>query len=159
MRESDTYKRFDMFNKAMLALKTVRKYAKKDAGKKAQTDLAIGKINTLKAQAEKEFGTQEKSEEYRGEAIGAYQVMMMFSDPREATVRPYLEEAFQRCLPLLFDAGQWKDVLADSEKYLKLFPSGEFASEIRMWKNKALVKQRMEGGPASSEEPAGEDSE
>lgn len=149
-QEADENKRFDLFNKAMSALKMVRKYAGKDSGKKAQTDVEIGRINELKAQSEKEFGQQEKADEYKGEAIGAYKTIMMLADPRDAAVRPHLEKAFQRCLPMLFDAGEWGDVISDADQYIKLFPNGEYASEIRTWKNKAVVKQRMEGGSATS---------
>lgn len=138
--------RFDMFNKAMAALKRVRKFAGDDLGLKAKTDLEIGLIMEKKAEAEKKFGAEDKRIKYMEDAIGAYQVMMMFSDARNPVIRPHVDDAYKQCINLMFDLEKWADVLQDADKYLKQFPSGKNVSFIRSLKNKATVKQRIAGG-------------
>ncbi len=147
LNDEDT--RFEMFNKAMAALKRVRKFVGDDVGMKAKTDLEIGLILEKKAEAEKKFGTEEKQKKYQEDAIGAYQIMMMFSDARDPKVRPHLDDAYKQCLALMFDIAKWDDVVQDAEKYLKQFKAGKHMSAIRTLKNKAVVKQRIAGGPAT----------
>lgn len=154
-KEADEDKRFDMFNQAVSALKRVQKHAgaNKDDGLKAKTSFEAGRIFELKAKAEGEFGTPEKREQYEKDAIGAYQVMMMFADHRNPEVRPHLEKAFTHALDLMFQQERWADVVTDAEKYETLFPTGQYASEIRTLKNKAIVKQRIAGEAAPTTVP------
>jgi tetratricopeptide (TPR) repeat protein len=155
MTIEDEDKRFDMFNKAMAALKKVRQYASKDLGLKAKTDLEIGLILEKKAESEEKFGTDEKRIKYVEDAIGSYQVMMMFSDHRNPDIRPHIDDAYKQCIGLMFKIGKWTDIVQDANKYLSIFPSGRNVRYVRSLKNKAVVKVRMAGiGAAPTAAPA-----
>lgn len=155
--EKDADKRFDLFNVSMGALKKVRQHAKKDIELKAKTDLEIGRINELKSQSEKQNGTEDKAKQYLGDAIAAYQQMIMFSDQREGAVRPYMIEAYRSCLPLMFAEERYEDVVADCDKFLSLFSDSKVASEVRVLKNRASVKLRKTGVETPTEEKVEEE--
>ena len=161
MRETDAERRFDRFNKAVSAMKRVRRF-EESAGGRARSDVEIGRVLTRKAEAEREFGTPAKARAYLDEAIAAYQVLILLGDPSDREVRPHLEEAFADCIPLLLDTERWEDVIENADQYLELFPLGPFVDDVRKWRSRARMKDMMEGGepggpppePPESEEPS-----
>jgi len=149
--EPDGEKRFDLFNSAIKAMRRARKFETSGGGR-ARSDVELGKILERKAGAEKEFGTPAKERKYREDAIAAYQTLTLLGDINDPEVRPYMEEAYGRCLPLLVKIERWEDIIEDCDQYLELFPRGRYIVEVRRWKNKAKVRTATET-PAPS--PAG----
>lgn len=152
LREKDEDKRFDLFNLAINAVRRVRKFDTTPKGR-IKTNLRVGEILELKMKAEEEMGDKEKAVEYRQEAIAAYQTILLFENPDVAELRPYIEDAYHKCMPLLLDAEKWGDVIEDGERYFEVFPRGRYLLDIRKWYNKARAKQATTGATAPPPEP------
>ncbi|MFO7871635.1 MAG: tetratricopeptide repeat protein [Kiritimatiellia bacterium] len=151
-KEEDSDKRFDFFNEAVKALKRVRQYTS-DKGKLAETDLRVAEIDERKAAAEKQFGSEEEARKKFGRAIGAYQTLIMFGDYGNPKVRPRIEEACYKCIPLLMELEKWADALEVCNTYLDKFKtSGKYVLEVQRWRNRAKVRAVMEGQTAPEEE-------
>jgi tetratricopeptide (TPR) repeat protein len=144
---SDEDVRYDLFNKAVETIKRARRFARDD-GTKTELDVTVGKLFERKSTAERNFGTEEKADGYRADAVAAYQAVMMFKDPKDKEVAPHLQEAYGRCLPLMVEMERWDDVMQDGQKYLDAFPNGKYTLEARQ----ALTKARIGGGAAETEE-------
>lgn len=160
--EQDAQKRFELFNKAVKAMKEVRKFESTPGGL-AESDVGIGRILTRKAKAEKQFGTAKRAAEYMNDAIATYQALILLGDPNDAGVRRQIEEAFKECIPLLLETERWKDVVENADQYLEMFPNGRYESDVRSWRNRAQVKLATSaavapageaGGAADETEPA-----
>jgi len=147
LRETDAGKRSDLFNSAVKAVKRVRKFDTTAKGR-AMTNLRAGEIYELKMKAEQEMGDPEKAIEYRQEAIAAYQTILLFENPDVAELRPYIEDAYHKCMPLMIEAETWDDIIEDAERYFDIFPQGKYPLDIRKWYNKARAKQAMSGAEA-----------
>ena len=89
--EPDGDKRFDLFNKSINAMKTVRQHDKSVA-RRAQVNLEVGRIIELKAAAEIQYGSKARRVEYRDEAIAAYQTIILFESVKEPGVKGFIEE-------------------------------------------------------------------
>ena len=152
MREPDADKRFDRFNEAVTAMKTARKYDDSPEGR-ARSDVGIGRILMLKAEAEETHGTPAGVDTYRREAIAALQGLMMFGDEDDAAVRPYIEQAFSLCLPLLVAIERWQDVVDDADRYIELFPNGPSVSEVRRFRSRANTKLKSDEMETDDETP------
>jgi tetratricopeptide (TPR) repeat protein len=153
-KTADDTQRMTLFNEAIDALSRARKFAK-DPGVKASLNIASAQISEDKSAAELQFGTKEKSEQYRNEAVAAYQSVIMFSDPKKKQLAPAIEEAYVRCLPLMMEMGRWDDVLQDADNYIKFFPHGKYNRKIRQFKNKARVSGGEAQKPADTEVDGG----
>lgn len=158
--ERDADRRFDLFNDAVLAMKTVRKYAK-EAGTLARSDLGVARIKARKAAAESRYGSEEKAADYRNEAIAAFQIIMMTADTTNPDVRPHVESAYHECIPLLIEAGELKDAVRDGRQYLELFPAGRHVGDIEKYVTEAQVKLTAMGGSSAvgAEDQIGEEPE
>jgi tetratricopeptide (TPR) repeat protein len=159
MREQDSDKRLDYFNRAVVAMKTVKIY-RTNLLERATTDMEVGRLLTRKARAEEKFGGAEGVRKYKGQAIAAYQSLLMSSDPANVILRPVLEEAYHECLPLMVEIKRWQDVSDDCNAYLAAFPNGKHAIDIRNLKNQASIEISTGGGaktpatePASTSQP------
>jgi len=154
IREKDENKRFELFNLAVKAVKRVRRFDTSAKGR-AMTNLRVGEIYELKMKAEQEMGSPEKAVEYRQEAIAAYQTILLFENPDVAEIRPFVEDAYHKCMPLMLEAEEWGDVIEDAERYFQIFPRGKHIQDIRKWHNKARAKQAAAGAvaPAPEGEP------
>jgi tetratricopeptide (TPR) repeat protein len=153
-KEPDEDVRFDRFNNAVLAMKRMRKFAR-EKGDQAASDVEVARIFVRKARAESEFGSAEKAEQYRNDAVAAFQTLMMLGDAGDAQVRPHIEDAYRDCLPLLMEIGRYADAFADAERYLEQFPAGRHAVEIRGIRSQA----RMKLATARTAAPAGAEAE
>ncbi len=155
MKEVDEDVRFDLFNEAIKGLKRAKKVAvqRKDTGLQSKTSVQVARILVLKAKAEEEYGDKVvKAPEYREDAIGAYQTLIMFADVDDKNIRPNLEDAIHECIPLFRDAGKWEDIQGDCERYFKLFPDGKHKRDIMRWQNEAkgkLAIQRATTAPTT----------
>jgi tetratricopeptide (TPR) repeat protein len=139
--------RFDLFNKAVTTMNRARRFAQDD-GVRTELDVGVARIFERKTAAERKFGTAAKADEYRNEAVAAYQSVIMFRDPNNAAIAPHLQDAYAYCLPLMLEMERWDDVVDDAQKYLSTFPSGKHVLIVRQ----ALNSGRVGGGTARKEE-------
>lgn len=138
-REAEADKRVDLFNEAIKAMKRVRRFETSPGGR-ARSDVELGKILELKAEAEEEFGSEAKARDYTEAAIATYQTLTLLGDIDHPDVRPHIEEAYAQCMPLLLDIERWQDVLDDCDRYLEFFPRGRYVVQVRNWRNRAKVR-------------------
>ncbi|NQU38531.1 MAG: tetratricopeptide repeat protein [Lentisphaerae bacterium] len=147
-REPDSNARMEIFNKAIAAMTTARKYDK-SVGFKARSDVEIGRLLALKAQAETQYGTPAQVADYRGKAMASFQGLMMLGYPGVKEARPHIEDAFSLCLPLLLEAELWQDALDDCDRYIEIFGNnGRYVSDVRRIRSKAKTKLAVSGATA-----------
>ena len=145
--ESNLEKRIGLFNKAVRALKIVKKYAKTPE-ELAAADIGICRISEYKAKSESEFGDKEKAAEYRGEAIVGYQIVMDGAVPTNLGAVPYYEEAFLKGTSMLAEDGKWDSVKENAELYIANFPKGKSIMIMRSLLSKAKVNASADGNKA-----------
>jgi hypothetical protein len=92
-----------------------------------------------KMEAEIQHGTPERAATFRGEAVAAYQGLMMFGKADDPSVRPHMEDAFNECVPLLLQMKKPQDAMEDCDKYVELFPRGKWILNIRNYRNQAKI--------------------
>ena len=143
---ADEKARFDLFNKAVTTMNRARRFAQDD-GVRTELDVGVARIFERKTAAERKFGTAAKADEYRNEAVAAYQAVIMFRDPNNAALAPHLQDAYAYCLPLMLEMERWDDVVDDAQKYLSTFPSGKHVLIVRQ----ALTRARVGGGSERKE--------
>lgn len=150
--EANPEKRLDYFNAAVDATKTAIKHDK-SASRRGEATVEIGRIYELKAKAEADHGSAEKAKDYRKEAIANYQILTLFENPDDPEMRPHLELAYHKLLAQYVDLEMWQDVYTDSDTYLKAFPDGPHALDIRQWRSRANAQLAAEGGPHTEAAP------
>ncbi|MEI8352941.1 MAG: tetratricopeptide repeat protein [Lentisphaerota bacterium] len=143
--EPDADKRMDCFNRAIVAMKTVKTY-RTNVLERALTDLEVGRLLTRKARAEEKFGTADGVRKAKGQAIAAYQVLLMSADSANVVIAPLLEDAYHECLPLMVEIKRWQDVADDCNAYLEAFPGGKYTAEVRILKNQVGIELAVGGG-------------
>ncbi len=148
-REPDGNRRVELFNKAVTAMQTVRKYEKTPGGQ-ARSDVEVARILMAKSAAEREFGTAGQADAYRNDAIAAFQAVMMLADGTDPQVRPHMEAAYAACIPLLLEIERWQDAVDDCDGYLETFPSGAHVNEVRSWRSKARAQLALAGSSAGA---------
>ncbi len=158
MEEADALKRKLMFNKAVIAEKTVRKYQNTAGGKK-WSDLRVGLILKKKALAEEKFGNPEAAKQYKGKAAVTFQTIVMFTEPKTAELGNIIQEAYMESVPLLAELEMWRDVVEGVTKYIEDFPApkGKYTSQMRSLRNKAKVRMATMDNPEGEEEDLVED--
>lgn len=145
MREPDAGKRVELFNMAVNAMKLVKTYRTNQLDR-ATTDVQVGRLLTRKARAEEKFGTPEGARKYKGQAIAAYEALIMQSDPSNDEIVPVLQDAYHECLPLMAEIKVWQDLLDDCNTYLKNFPTGKYVTDVRTLKSQAEIEVSTGGG-------------
>ena len=138
--EKDDRERSRLFNTAVDALKIVGRY-RTNTVEQAELSLKTGELLLRKKEAEKKLGLAAQEAETRGQAIVAFQVMIMNMDPGNASILPSLERAYFYCLPLLLEHKKFKDAEEDCERYLSLFPDGRYRTDVQNWLNQAKIGQ------------------
>lgn len=151
MDESDSSKRFKLFNEAVKSEKTVRKYQTAEDDQKL-SDLRVGRILKKKAAAEEKFGDAEKAREYKGKAAASLQTIIMFTDAKNTVLSKVIEDAYAESIPLLLDLEMWREAFDSCEKYVADFPQGKYVVEVRSWRNKANVRLATMGDAGAPEE-------
>lgn len=138
--EKDDKERARFFTAAVEALDMVARY-RTNAVDRAELSLKTGEVLLRKKEAEKKLGLTSQEAKTRGEAIVAFQVMIMNMDPGHAALQPSLEKAYFYCLPLLLEHKKFKDAEEDCERYLSLFPDGRYRTDVQNWLNQAKIGQ------------------
>ncbi|MBT3191940.1 MAG: tetratricopeptide repeat protein [Verrucomicrobia bacterium] len=150
---ADAESRRAIFDEGVVAMKRARKFAKA-AGKKTELDVGVARIFERKSAAETQFGDAAKAEQYRNDAVAAYQAVIMFQNPDDETVAPHLEDAYFYCLPLLLEMERWDDALQDADRYIKDFPKGKHTLKVRQYQSKARVSGGTKAAPSAAPAPA-----
>lgn len=153
-KEPDEKKRMDLFNKAVASMNRAAKFAN-TSEIRARAALITAQVSELKAKAAEEFGPKERVDVYRGKAVATYQVMMSGYDPNDKEARPYVEQAFGECIPLMVTMGRWQEVFDDATKYSELFKGGKWEPQVRSWLNQAKSKLATQA-PAAPAPAAGQ---
>jgi len=152
--------RVEKFNRGVDCIHNAKRFEKTPGGR-ALLDLEAARLLARKVEAEVQHGTPERAATFRGEAVAAYQSLMMFGDPSSVEVRPHMEDAFNECIPLLLEMKVFQDALEDCSKYMNLFPQGRYLLNIRNYGNQARIglvakgeSPSAEGGVNSAPQPA-----
>ena len=124
-KESDPAKGKQNFDKAFAAMSKVRQYAK-DPEMMVKADVEMAAIQVLMGD---KMG-----------ALASYQRILLFTDPSNPKVRPYVEQAFENSLPLFRENARFADMLEACETYLKQFPQGTFSAKARQSRDEAKAK-------------------
>ena len=61
-------------------------------------------------------------------------------DPSNVKVRPHVETAFDRSLPLFRETGKIDGLQEACETYIKQFPQGQFIAKARQGRDEAKAK-------------------
>lgn len=137
--ERDDNKRKQFFNTAADALRMVKRYRSGPA-EMAELDIAAGRVLLRKQTAEKLLGLNDQAAKTRGEAIVAFKLIIMNTNPGNAILAPYLEQAYALCIPLILEHGKPEAAANDCAAYLQAFPNGKFATDVRIWQNQAQIE-------------------
>ncbi len=129
-KTSDPAKAKDLFGKAFGAMSKVRQYAR-EPEMMVKADLELAGIQVL-----------------MGDKMGAmasYQRILLFAESSNPKVRPHIESAFERSLPLFRDINKFDGMLEACENYIKQFPQGQYIVKARQGRDEA--KARLAAGP------------
>lgn len=113
-------KKDEFFAKAIAALNVVRKITR-DAEVQAQIDIQLGDIQLLQGQKEA--------------ALASYQRVFLLNDTRVEKMRPAMELAFEKSLPLLQELNRPDDTMENCLAYIKAFPKGRLLNQARAWRD------------------------
>ena len=138
--EKDDNERTRLFNAAVDALKLVKKYRTKPE-EMAELDLMAGEVLLRKMDAEKKLGLAKQAAETRGNAIVAFQRMIMGNQQGNAALAATLEKAYFYCMPLMLEHKKFADTIEDCERYLSMFPDGRYKTDIQNCLNQAKIGQ------------------
>lgn len=137
--------RIEKFNQAVDSIHKAKRFERTPGGR-ALLDADAARLLARKVEAEVRHGSKERAAAFRGEAVAAYQSLMMFGDPANMEVRPHIEAAFNECIPLLLEMNAFQDALEDCGKYMELFPRGKHVLNIRNYENRARIGLVSAGG-------------
>lgn len=124
-KEADAQKAKLSFDKAFGAMSKVRQYSR-DPEMRIKADVEMAAIQVLKGD--------------KLAALASYQKILLFGDPSNAKVRPFIEQAFERSLPLFRETVRYADMLEAAETYLKQFPQGIYIVKARQSRDEAKAK-------------------
>lgn len=137
--EKEFASRKKLFDDAIDAMRFV-KQRRTNQFDKATADIEIGRIMSRKAKAESEFGTPDRAEDFRGQAIISYQSFIDSVDLRNGKLLPLVETAYFESMPLLIDAGFWDVISENADSYLQTFAHGKYRTDFTAWKNQAQIE-------------------
>lgn len=136
--EKDQNARTLLFNQAVEALRTVKRY-RTEPEEQRELDLQAGMVLVRKMEAEKQMGLNSEATETRGRAIVAFKVLIDTIDPGNAKMAAVQEEAYFQCLPLLLEHKVFGQAEEACERYLTTFPNGRYVTDVRNWLNQARI--------------------
>ena len=84
-------------------------------------------------------------------ATASYYRMLSFGDWNDAEIRPDMENALERGLPLLNDKELYEEVVTIGTKYLDACPRGRLIREVRRMRDAAKLKLSMSGKKVEAE--------
>lgn len=132
--EPDRQKRVEAFNLGVAALKDAKRY-ERSAGGLARLAYEVGRMQEMKAEGEKKGGTPEREKEYNGDALAAYQSLMLTGNAKDPAVAEWMQKTDMQCIPLLRHMGHPRDAFDNCEAHIKRFPKSPFLQQIRRWRN------------------------
>ncbi len=127
--ERDPGRRTELLDKAIRSVKKVRTYSK-EADIRARSDIQVAEIEQLGGNAES--------------AVASYTRLLLLADANNPKVRPYIEQAFERSIPLLLGIQRHRDVIENCGIYLDAFPRGRLVNQARGWRDSARLKVAAE---------------
>jgi tetratricopeptide (TPR) repeat protein len=130
-QEPDAQKKKDLFKKAIEAMNKVRDFAK-EADVLANADIELAAIQLLM--------------DKKTEALASYTRLILLGNIGDPKVRPYIEKAFEKSVPLQIEMGKWSEVMDNCETYLKAFPQGRLVQQAQQWRDQAILKGAQRGG-------------
>ena len=117
----------------------------KEADVLANADLELAAIQLLQGK--------------QGEALASYRRLILLGKIGDPKVRPAIEKAFERSVPLQIEAGKFQDAIDSCENYMKAFPQGRLVKQAQQWRDQMVSKGVHAGGsadqPASGTPPVG----
>jgi TolA-binding protein/flagellar hook-basal body complex protein FliE len=119
-----------LFNKSVEQMRRAMQFAQ-DSATRAELEVAVAGVLERRSEAEARFGTADRAQQFRNEAVAAYQTIMMFRDGSDPAVAPHMQTAFSRAIPLMIAMERWQDVYDDAQVYLEKFPNGAHARQMR----------------------------
>jgi tetratricopeptide (TPR) repeat protein len=140
----DALSRKKQFNEGVLALKKARG-AVRTVAQRAMLDLAVARTETAKAVAETKHGNAEGAKDYKGSAVASYQVMLLSAYTADPLARPYVEDAYADCIPLMIEIEFYQDAIEQCDTYLRKFREGTYAVEVAGWKRRARARMAAAG--------------
>jgi tetratricopeptide (TPR) repeat protein len=140
-KETDPTKRRLVFNKAIGAINTARKFIKPTEPElRARADFETAHIELLMGD--------------KNEAQASFVRILLLTDPSNAKVSLWFEKALEEGVPLLMELGGFSDVVDGCQAYLKASPQGRLADKARQWRDAAKIKvitsQPTSGSPAGA---------
>lgn len=154
--EKDIQKRLGLFNSAVKAVKKARAYEKTTDGK-MRLDVEVGRLRVAVIKAEEQFGTAEGLQQYRQQAMAAYWSIFAAADEgdlEDKNVAKWLEVAIREAIPIMVDLQRWEEAEDACAKYVKLFPTGKYSSEIRELRNKVNAEKAKAASAVPASQPA-----
>ncbi len=117
--------RADTFQKAISALRRVRRIAEKPVDR-ARADYELAVIQDLM--------------DNRQDALASYLRLFLLGNVEDPEVRPWVEKAYVEAMPRLIESGQYEEIIDTSRVYQEMFPRGRWINETRRWRNEAIDK-------------------
>jgi TolA-binding protein len=139
-QEPDAAKKKELFKKAVEAMNRVRDFAK-DADVLANADVELAVIQLLMGK--------------KSEGLASFQRLILLGDVGNPKVRPHIEKAFERSVPLQIEMQKWSDAMENCEFYLKAFPQGRLVPQAQQWRDQMILKGAKRAGAAEETAPAG----
>ncbi len=116
---------------------------------KANASIAKGMTSitnpVMKFQANLQIADVQMMQGNRGGATASYFRMLSFGDWDDADLRPFMEEALEKGLPLLKEKEMQEEIVVIGTKYLEACPRGRLIREVRRMRDDAKLKLAMSG--------------
>jgi len=138
-KETDAKKKTDLFNKAIKAMNTARDFAK-DPDVLASADIELAAIQLLMGN--------------KTAALASYQRLLLLGNVNDSKVRPFIEIAFEKAMPLCIESGRFSDVMDACETYLAAFPQGRLVAQARQWRDQMTAKGVQRAAPEQKAQAA-----
>jgi tetratricopeptide (TPR) repeat protein len=137
-KEADPKAKVGYFNKAVKALNKAHQIAESrhDAEATVKVEVEIGEVQLLMGTPEGKSG-----------AAATYSRILLYRDWNDAKIRPYIDQAFGKGIPLLLEKELNEDVVSLCDTYLTSFQNGgRWLNDARKWRGMAQVKLSTSGG-------------
>jgi TolA-binding protein len=78
-------------------------------------------------------------------ALASYQRIVLLYKLDDPAIRPLFRKALHESILLFREAGNWSDVVENSDRFTAEFPTGEGVEDVRKWRAEAIMKISMGG--------------
>jgi len=127
------------YPEAMQALSDVFRYGKDPLlNIRAQLDLA--RIQLALADQADAAGKTDEARNQRQAAAASYQRVALLTNPKDAALRPFLQESILRSIELFRQLDRPADVVEAADQFLKIFPTHEKVPDVRRQRAEASLK-------------------